>query len=319
MKKTKIKIRCLIALEEIKKMAKKQFKSGFVAIVGRPNVGKSTLMNHVIGQKIAIMSDKPQTTRNKIHGVYTTEDTQIVFLDTPGIHKRQSKLGDYMNQTAFNTLGEVEAVLFLIDAAEGLGGGDRFIAEQLKQVKTPVILVLNKIDRIEPEALLPLIEQYRKLYDFAEIVPISAKMGNNVNTLLDQIQKYLPEGPQYYPDDQITDHPEQFVIAELVREKILHMTREEVPHSIAVLIEDMKVQDNGVVHIMAVIFVERDSQKGIIIGKQGAMLKEVGKQARQDIQNLLGSKIFLELWVKVKKDWRNQERVLRDLGFHRDA
>jgi GTP-binding protein Era len=276
-------------------------------------------MNHVIGQKIAIMSDKPQTTRNKIHGVFTTEDTQIVFLDTPGIHKRQSKLGDYMNQTAFNTLGEVEAVLFLIDAAEGLGGGDRFIAEQLKQVKTPVILVLNKIDRIEPEALLPLIEQYRKLYDFAEIIPISAKMGNNVNTLLEQVQKYLPEGPQYYPDDQITDHPEQFVISELVREKILHMTREEVPHSIAVMIEDMKVQDNGVVHIMAVIFVERDSQKGIIIGKQGAMLKEVGKQARQDIQNLLGSKIFLELWVKVKKDWRNQERVLRDLGFHRDA
>ncbi|WP_025719781.1 GTPase Era [Paenibacillus sp. 1-18] len=300
-------------------MVKKHFKSGFVAIVGRPNVGKSTLMNHVIGQKIAIMSDKPQTTRNKIHGVYTTEDTQIVFLDTPGIHKRQSKLGDYMNQTAFNALGEVEAVLFLIDAAEGLGGGDRFIVEQLKQVKTPVILVLNKIDRIEPEALLPLIEQYRKLYEFAEIVPISAKMGNNVDRLLEQLQKYLPEGPQYYPDDQITDHPEQFVIAELVREKILHMTREEVPHSIAVMIEDMKVQDNGVVHIMAVIFVERDSQKGIIIGKQGAMLKEVGKQARQDIQNLLGSKIFLELWVKVKKDWRNQERVLRDLGFHRDA
>lgn len=300
-------------------MVKKHFKSGFVAIVGRPNVGKSTLMNHVIGQKIAIMSDKPQTTRNKIHGVYTTEDTQIVFLDTPGIHKRQSKLGDYMNQTAFNTLGEVETVLFLIDAAEGLGGGDRFIAEQLKQVKTPVILVLNKIDRIEPEALLPLIEQYRKLYDFAEIVPISAKMGNNVDRLLEQVQKYLPEGPQYYPDDQITDHPEQFVIAELIREKILHMTREEVPHSIAVTIEDMKVQDNGVVHIMAVIFVERDSQKGIIIGKQGAMLKEVGKQARQDIQNLLGSKIFLELWVKVKKDWRNQERVLRDLGFHHDA
>lgn len=300
-------------------MLKKHFKSGFVAIVGRPNVGKSTLMNHVIGQKIAIMSDKPQTTRNKIHGVYTTEDTQIVFLDTPGIHKRQSKLGDYMNQTAFNTLGEVETVLFLIDAAEGLGGGDRFIAEQLKQVKTPVILVLNKIDRIEPEALLPLIEQYRKLYDFAEIVPISAKMGNNVDRLLEQVQKYLPEGPQYYPDDQITDHPEQFVIAELIREKILHMTREEIPHSIAVTIEDMKVQDNGVVHIMAVIFVERDSQKGIIIGKQGAMLKEVGKQARQDIQNLLGSKIFLELWVKVKKDWRNQERVLRDLGFHHDA
>ncbi|WP_422660332.1 GTPase Era [Paenibacillus sp. EC2-1] len=298
-------------------MQKKTFKSGFVAIIGRPNVGKSTLMNQVIGQKIAIMSDKPQTTRNKIHGVYTTNDSQVVFLDTPGIHKRQSKLGDYMNQTALGTLGEVEAVLFLIDASEGFGGGDRFIAEQLKQIRTPVILVMNKIDKIEPQALLPLIEEYRKLHDFAEIVPISARLGNNVNTLLDQIQKYLPAGPQYYPEDQVTDHPEQFVCAELIREKILHMTREEVPHSIAVTIEDMKVEENGTVHISAVIFVERDSQKGIIIGKQGSMLKEVGRQARQDIQRLLGSKIFLELWVKVKKDWRNQERVLRDLGFHR--
>ncbi|AZK46843.1 GTPase Era [Paenibacillus lentus] len=300
-------------------MAKTKFKSGFVAIVGRPNVGKSTLMNHVIGQKIAIMSDKPQTTRNKIHGVYTTDDMQIVFLDTPGIHKRQSKLGDYMNTTALNTLGEVEAVLFLVDASEGLGGGDRFIIERLKDIKTPVILVMNKIDRIEPEQLLPMIEQYRDLYDFAEIVPISAMLGNNVTTLLEQIGKYLPEGPQYYPEDQITDHPEQFVCAELIREKILHLTREEVPHSIAVTIEDMRVEDNGIVHISAVIFVERDSQKGIIIGKQGGLLKEVGKQARQDIQNLLGSKIFLELWVKVKKDWRNQERILKDLGFHRDA
>ncbi|MFB5759271.1 GTPase Era [Paenibacillus medicaginis] len=300
-------------------MSKAKFRSGFVAIVGRPNVGKSTLMNHVIGQKIAIMSDKPQTTRNKIHGVYTTPEMQIVFLDTPGIHKRQSRLGDFMNQTALNTLGEVEAVLFLVDASEGMGGGDRFIAEQLNRVSTPVILVMNKIDKIEPEALLPLIEEYRKLYDFAEIVPISAKMGNNVNRLLEQIDKYLPEGPQYYPEDQVTDHPEQFVIAELVREKILHMTREEIPHSIAVMIEDMRAESNGVVHISAVIYVERDSQKGIIIGKQGAMLKEVGKQARQDIEKLLGSKIFLELWVKVKKDWRNQERVLRDLGFHRDA
>lgn len=299
-------------------MHNKTFKSGFVAIIGRPNVGKSTLMNQVIGQKIAIMSDKPQTTRNKIHGVYTTNDSQIVFLDTPGIHKRQSKLGDYMNQTALGTLGEVEAVLFLVDASEGLGGGDRFIIEQLKQISTPVILVMNKIDKIEPTALLPLIEEYRNLLDFAEIVPISAKLGNNVNTLLEQIQKYLPPGPQYYPEDQVTDHPEQFVCAELIREKILHMTREEVPHSIAVTIEDMRVEENGVVHISAVIFVERDSQKGIIIGKQGSMLKEVGRQARQDIQRLLGSKIFLELWVKVKKDWRNQERVLRDLGFHRE-
>ncbi|CAM2893277.1 GTPase Era [Paenibacillus taichungensis] len=299
-------------------MKKQAFKSGFVAIIGRPNVGKSTLMNQVIGQKIAIMSDKPQTTRNKIHGVYTSEQQQIVFLDTPGIHKRQSKLGDYMNQTALNTLGEVEAALFLIDASEGMGGGDRYIAEQLKNVRTPVILVMNKIDKIEPEALLPLIEEYRKLHNFAEIVPVSAMLGSNVSTLLEQLGKYLPEGPQYYPDDQVTDHPEQFVCAELIREKILQMTREEVPHSIAVTIEDMKVQDNGVVYISAVIFVERDSQKGIIIGKQGALLKEVGKRARQDIQNLLGSKIFMDLWVKVKKDWRNQDRVLRDLGFGRD-
>ncbi|HEY4391566.1 MAG TPA: GTPase Era [Paenibacillus sp.] len=300
-------------------MTKSKFKSGFVAIVGRPNVGKSTLMNQVIGQKIAIMSDKPQTTRNKIHGVYTTNEMQIVFLDTPGIHKRQSKLGDFMNTTALNTLGEVEAVLFLVDAAEGFGGGDRFIIEKLKGLSTPVILVLNKIDRIQPEDLLPLIEKYSKLHDFAEIVPISAMLGNNVNTLLEQLGKYLPEGPQYYPEDQITDHPEQFVCAELIREKILHMTREEVPHSIAVTIEDMRVQDNGVVYVGAVIFVERDSQKGIIIGKQGSMLKEVGKLARMDIERLLGSKIFLELWVKVKKDWRNQDRVLKDLGFHRDA
>ncbi|MCM3784473.1 GTPase Era [Neobacillus mesonae] len=300
-------------------MSKTAFKSGFVAIIGRPNVGKSTLMNQVIGQKIAIMSDKPQTTRNKIHGVYTGEDNQIVFLDTPGIHKRQSKLGDFMNQTAFNTFSEVEAVLFLVDASEGMGGGDRFIAEQLKNVRTPVFLVLNKIDQVEPEALLPLIDQYRNLLEFAEIVPISAKFGNNVNTLLDQVKKYLPEGPKYYPDDQVTDHPEQFVIAELIREKILHMTREEVPHSIAVTIEDMRVQENGTVHVSAVIFVERDSQKGIIIGKQGSLLKEVGKRSRQDIERLLGSKIFLELWVKVKKDWRNQDRVLKDLGFHRDA
>jgi GTP-binding protein Era len=299
--------------------AKTKFKSGFVAIIGRPNVGKSTLMNHVIGQKIAIMSDKPQTTRNKIHGVYTSPEMQIVFLDTPGIHKRQSKLGDYMNTTALSTLDEVEAVLFLVDASEGFGGGDRFIIERLKSINTPVILVMNKIDKIEPEALLPMIEEYNKLYSFAEIVPISAKLGNNVTTLIEQIGKFLPAGPQYYPEDQVTDHPEQFVCAELVREKILMLTREEVPHSIAVTIEDMRVQENGIVHISALIFVERDSQKGIIIGKQGALLKEVGKLARQDIERLLGSKIFLELWVKVKKDWRNQDRVLRDLGFHRDA
>jgi GTP-binding protein Era len=293
----------------------KPFKSGFVSIIGRPNVGKSTLMNQIIGQKIAIMSDKPQTTRNKIHGVYSTEQGQIVFLDTPGIHKPTSKLGDYMTKVAQGTLAEVDAILFLVDVVEGIGGGDRFIIEQLKNVKTPVILVLNKIDQVHPEALLPIIVKYKDLYNFAEIVPISALSGNNVTTLLDQIVRYLPEGPQYYPADQVTDHPEQFVCAELIREKILHLTREEIPHSIAVQIEDMKVQDNGLVRISAVIFVERDSQKGIIIGKQGALLKEIGQKARLDIEALLGSKTFLELWVKVKKDWRNQERVLKDLGF----
>ena len=295
--------------------SKEVFRSGFVAIVGRPNVGKSTLMNHVIGQKIAIMSDKPQTTRNKIHGVLTREKSQIVFLDTPGIHKPQSKLGDYMIKAAEGALSEVEAILFLIDVSEGIGGGDRFIIERLKTVKTPVFLILNKIDKVQPEKMMETIVQYKDLYDFAEIIPISALQGNNTDRLLEQVERYLPEGPQYYPADQVTDHPEQFVCAEMIREKILQMTREEIPHSIAVTIEDMKVQENGVVYIGAVIFVERDSQKGIIIGKQGALLKEVGKRARRDIETLLGSKTFLELWVKVKKDWRNQDRVLKDLGY----
>ncbi|MBC8078751.1 MAG: GTPase Era [Gorillibacterium sp.] len=297
---------------------KKPYKSGFVAIVGRPNVGKSTLMNKVIGQKIAIMSDKPQTTRNKIHGVYTKEDLQIVFLDTPGIHKPQSKLGDYMMKVAEGTLKEVDAVLFLVNVDEELGGGDRFIIERLKDVTTPVILVLNKIDKITPDALFPIITAYKDLYHFAEIVPVSALRGNNVDTLLTQVEKFLPEGPQYYPADQVTDHPEQFVCAELIREKLLMLTREEIPHSIAVAIEDMMVESSGMVRIRAVIYVERDSQKGIIIGKKGALLKEVGQLARKDIETLLGSKTFLEIWVKVKKDWRNQERVLNDLGFGKE-
>lgn len=296
----------------------KNFKSGFVSIIGRPNVGKSTLLNQVVGQKVAIMSDKPQTTRNKIHGVYTTETAQIVFLDTPGIHKPQSKLGDYMMKVAESTFREVDAILFLVDVVDGIGGGDRYIMDQLHDIKTPVILVLNKIDQVHPETLLPIIEKYSKLYNFAEIIPISARNGNNVTTLLEQTMKYLSEGPQYYPADQITDHPEQFVCAELIREKILHLTREEIPHSIAVAIEDMKVEPNGVVHISAIIFVERDSQKGIIIGKKGDLLKEIGKRARHDIESLLGSKIFLELWVKVQKDWRNHERVLRELGFRNE-
>lgn len=299
-------------------MQKKGFKSGFVAIVGRPNVGKSTLMNQMIGQKIAIMSDKPQTTRNKIHGVYSTDEAQIVFLDTPGIHKPNSKLGDYMMKSAESALKEVDAVLFLADVTESLGGGDRFIMERLKSIQTPVFLVLNKIDRVHPEELLPIIDRYRKLCNFAEIVPVSALQGNNVNTLLEQLVGYLPEGPMYYPADQVTDHPEQFVCAELIREKILQLTREEIPHSIAVEIERMGVNEKGIVEIGAVIYVERDSQKGIIIGKQGALLKEIGKLARLDMERLLGSKIFLELWVKVNKDWRNRESVLKTLGFRND-
>lgn len=295
-----------------------RFKSGFVAIVGRPNVGKSTLMNAAIGQKIAIMSDKPQTTRHKIHGVYTTDKLQIVFLDTPGIHKPFSRLGDYMVKTAISALEEVDAVLFLIDVTEELGGGDRFIIERLKHVHTPIILVLNKIDKVHPEALLPIIETYRKLHDFAEIVPVSALKGNNVQTLLDLLANYMDEGPMYYPPDQLTDHPEQFICAELIREKILQLTREEIPHSIAVEIERMSRGDNDVVNIGAVIYVERDSQKGIVIGKQGAMLREVGKLARQEMERLLGSRIFLELWVKVKKDWRNRESALRALGFRQE-
>jgi GTP-binding protein Era len=300
-------------------MQKKGFKSGFVAIVGRPNVGKSTLMNQVIGQKIAIMSDKPQTTRNKIHGVYTTDDVQIVFLDTPGIHKPNSKLGNYMLKAAESAFNEVDAILFLTDVTEAIGGGDRYIMEQLKKVtNTPVFLVLNKIDKIHPDEMLPVIDKFRKQMNFSEIVPVSALQGNNVNSLLEQVSKYLKEGPMYYPADQITDHPEQFVCAELIREKLLHLTREEVPHSIAVEIESMSVQDNGLVNIGAVIFVERDSQKGIIIGKSGALLKEVGKLARLDIEKLLGSKIFLELWVKVNKDWRNRESMLKSLGYRHE-
>ncbi|ANB56066.1 GTP-binding protein Era [Anoxybacillus sp. B7M1] len=300
-------------------MNKEQYKSGFVSIIGRPNVGKSTFLNRVIGQKIAIMSDKPQTTRNKIQGVYTTESTQIIFIDTPGIHKPKHKLGDFMMKVAQNALKEVDLILFMVNAEEGFGRGDAFIIERLKEVKTPVFLVVNKIDQVHPDELLPLIEHYQSQYPFAEIVPISALQGNNVETLIEQIKKYLPEGPQYYPADQITDHPERFIIAELIREKALHLTREEVPHSIAVVIDSIeRPEDHHTIYVSATIIVERDSQKGIIIGKQGRMLKEIGQRARQDIEALLGSKVFLELWVKVQKDWRNKLSQLRDFGFRED-
>ncbi|BBU40244.1 MULTISPECIES: GTPase Era [Aeribacillus] len=299
-------------------MNKTKFKSGFVSIIGRPNVGKSTFINRVIGQKIAIMSDKPQTTRNKIQGVYTTENSQIIFIDTPGIHKPKHKLGDFMMKVAQNTLKEVDLILFMINAEEGLGRGDEYIMERLKETDTPVFLVVNKIDRVHPDDLLPLIDQYREKFEFQEIVPISALQGNNIETLLGQIEAYLPEGPQYYPSDQVTDHPERFIISELVREKVLHLTREEIPHSVAVVVDSIEKRENHAVYIAATIVVERNSQKGIIIGKQGRMLKEIGKRARVDIENLLGSKVFLELWVKVQKDWRNRLSQLRDFGFRED-
>jgi len=294
------------------------YKSGFVSIIGRPNVGKSTFLNRVIGQKIAIMSDKPQTTRNKIQGVLTLSDAQMIFIDTPGIHKPKHKLGDFMMKVAQNTLKEVDLVLFMVNAEEGFGRGEEFILEKFKTVHTPVFLVINKIDKIHPDDLLPIIESYQEKYDFKAVLPISALEGNNVERLLEQIKEYLPEGPQYYPADQVTDHPERFIITELIREKVLHLTREEIPHSIAVAIESIKGQDNGSVHVAATIVVERDSQKGIVIGKKGSLLKEVGKRARADIEALLGSRVYLELWVKVQKDWRNKMSQLRDFGFKED-
>ncbi|ALC92721.1 GTPase Era [Bacillus sp. FJAT-18017] len=297
----------------------KGFKSGFISIIGRPNVGKSTFLNRVIGQKIAIMSDKPQTTRNKVQGVLTQEDAQLIFIDTPGIHKPKHKLGDFMMKVAQNTLKEVDLVLFMVSAEEGFGRGEEFILEKFQTIKTPIFLIINKIDKVHPDQLLKIIDSYKERHPFKEIVPISALEGNNVDRLLQQIKEYVPEGPQFYPADQVTDHPERFIVSELIREKALHLTREEVPHSLAVVIEKMERDPNkDMVHVMATIIVERDSQKGIIIGKQGGMLKEIGKRARVDIENLLGSKVFLELWVKVQKDWRNKMTQLRDYGFRED-
>lgn len=292
-----------------------EHKSGFVAIVGRPNVGKSTLLNRIVGQKIAIMSDKAQTTRNKIQGVYTTEETQIVFIDTPGIHKPKSRLGDFMVETAYSALREVDVVLFMISADQKRGKGDDFIIERLKKSNVPVFLVVNKLDKVQPDQLLLTIEDYAKQMEFAEVVPISATEGNNFETLMHIIEDKLPEGPQYFPEDQITDHPEYFIVAELIREKILLLTRDEIPHSVAVVVDSMKRNDQDKVEIQATIIVERDSQKGIVIGKGGKMMKQIGTKARQDIEHLLGDKVFLELWVKVQKDWRDKQRYLTDYGY----
>ncbi|MBM7097100.1 MULTISPECIES: GTPase Era [Alteribacter] len=300
-------------------MTEKVFKSGFVSLIGRPNVGKSTLLNQMLGQKVAIMSDKAQTTRNKIQGVYTEERGQVVFIDTPGIHKPKHRLGDFMMKVVGTTFNEVDTILFLVDAKEGMGRGDEFIMERLASVKTPVFLVVNKIDEVHPDELLPFIDKYRSKFDFAEIIPISALQGNNVETLKEQIFANLEEGPQYYPSDQITDHPERFLISEMIREKVLHLTRDEVPHSIAVDIEQIKLREDGeTVYVSAVVVVERSSQKGIIIGKSGSMLKEIGKRSREDIQALLGSKVFLELFVKVEKDWRNKAKYLKEFGYRAD-
>ena len=293
----------------------KSFKSGFVAIVGRPNVGKSTFMNYVLGQKIAIMSDKAQTTRNKIQGVYTKDNAQIVFLDTPGIHKPKHELGEFMVKSAYSALKEVDAVLFMVNVSEKRGPGDDFIIEKLKGIKTPIFLVLNKIDLVTPEVLLERVESYKDALDFAGVFPISVLQGNNVNELMEALIEALPEGPQYYPADQITDHPEYFVVSELIREKILQLTQEEIPHSVAVTVDKMQKDEFDKVHVYANIIVERKSQKGIIIGKGGHLLKEIGTRARRDIQQLLGNKVYLELWVKVEKDWRKRKSNLQEYGY----
>lgn len=293
----------------------KPFKSGFVAIVGRPNVGKSTFMNYVLGQKIAIMSDKAQTTRNKIQGVYTKDDAQIVFLDTPGIHKPKHELGEFMVKSAYSALKEVDAVLFMVNVSEKRGPGDDFIIEKLEGIKTPIFLVLNKIDLVTPEVLLERVESYKDALDFAGVFPISVLQGNNVNELMEGLINSLPEGPQYYPADQITDHPEYFVVSELIREKILQLTQEEIPHSVAVTVDKMQKDEFDKVHVYANIIVERKSQKGIIIGKGGRLLKEIGTRARRDIQQLLGNKVYLELWVKVEKDWRKRKSNLQEYGY----
>ncbi|WP_126939165.1 GTPase Era [Veillonella sp. VA142] len=293
----------------------KGFKSGFVAVVGRPNVGKSTLINALIDDKIVIVSDKAQTTRNRIVCVYTDEKKQIVFMDTPGIHKPKHKLGEFMVDQAVDSLREVEAVLFVVAANEKRGPGDNFVIEQLRKVNVPVFLIVNKIDTMEKQDLLEAIVSYENSYPFEAVVPISAKEKDNIEEVVNLLERHLPEGPKYFPDDMITDQPERLIISDIVREKILLQTHDEIPHAIAVDVDEMKTRDDGTTYIRATIYVERDSQKGIIIGKQGAMLKLIGKQARADIERLLATKVFLDLWVKVKKDWRNKSGMLSELGY----
>lgn len=295
-----------------------EHRSGFVTIVGRPNVGKSTLLNHLIGEKVSIISDKIQTTRTPIHGILSDEDSQIIFIDTPGIHKPKHRLGDYMVDVSVQTLNDVDIVLFMINALEGYGKGDQFILEKLNQINIPVFLLINKVDKIHPDDLFPLIEQYKDTCDFEEIIPISALNGNNVPKLLTMLKEHLQVGPKYFEADQITDKTERFMISELIREKVLIYTEEEVPHSINVVVENMTRNDQGKMQVQATIITERDSQKGILIGKKGSMLKAIGKSARRDIEQLLGENIFLELWIKVQKDWRNKHSLLTQYGYYTD-
>ena len=295
---------------------KEPFKSGFVSLVGRPNVGKSTLMNRIIGQKIAITSNKPQTTRNRIQTVYHDERGQIVFLDTPGIHKSKNKLGDYMVNVAQKTLSEVDMILWLVEATTFIGKGERHIAEQLKKAHIPVILVMNKIDTVKKEELLACIDAYQQIMEFDEIVPVSAWTGESVDHLVDVMFRYLEEGPAFYDDDTVTDQPVRQIVAELIREKALRLLDDEIPHGIAVVIEQMKERPNGIIDIEASIVCERESHKGIIIGKGGSMLKKIGTVARREIENMMETKVNLQLWVKVRKEWRDSELYMKNYGYN---
>ena len=294
---------------------KQKYKSGFVTLIGRPNVGKSTLMNHLIGQKIAITSEKPQTTRNRIQTVYTDEKGQIIFLDTPGIHKAKDKLGEYMVSVAEHTLKEVDVILWLVEPGTYIGAGEQQILKILSRVKTPVFLVINKIDTVKKEDIIKAIEAYKDVYRFAEIIPVSAMKKTNTDTLIHTIFQYLPEGPQYYDEDTVTDQPMRQIAAELIREKALRLLWDEIPHGIAVVIEKMSERDNGIFDIEATIVCERDSHKGIIIGKGGAMLKKIGTAARIEIENLMDAKVNLKLWVKVRKEWRDSELYIKNYGY----
>ena len=293
------------------------FRSGFISIIGRTNVGKSTLLNRMLQQKIAIMSDKPQTTRNKIVGIYHAADAQIVFLDTPGFHKPQHRLNEIMLNTAVTSLQGIDAILYLVEPDRKIGNGDEYILNLLQQVQRPVILAINKIDLVpQREHLLPIIEMYAQAYKFAEIIPISAQENENITRMLTTLTGYLPEGPQYYPEDMVTDQPERFLVGELIREQVLRTTREEIPYSIAVVVEEMSTRETkAIVDITATIYVEKMSQKGILIGKSGHMLKQIGSVARTEIERILGSQVFLTLWVKVRKNWRMDERDLRTFGY----